>query len=227
MAADATHFEIVIPVYGGVDLMDVAAPVEMFDWMGRLWAKRTVTVTLVAQQIGPLATRDGLLLTPQREFNAYGDGKRQAQLIWVPGGDPAALRQLMQGGAYLEFLRSQSVRADYVSSVCEGALLLAAAGLLDGFRATTHWQFIPCFQAFPHIQVAEGYPRCVVDRNRITGGGISSGLDEALTIIALIAGDDIAKDVQMVTQYFPCPPFQQQITPATACPLDAGTAPAA
>ena len=98
-------------------------------------------------------------------------------------------------------------------------MLLAAAGLLNGYCATTHWAFIPCFAAYPEIEVAEGFPRYVIDRDRITGGGISSGLDEALAVVALLAGDEIAKSVQMTTQYFPDPPFSQTITPSTSCPL--------
>lgn len=218
MTTKARPFEIIIPIYDGVDLMDVAAPVEMFSWMAQSWKKRSATVTLVAETVNPLKTRDGLTLTPQRAFAEYGKAK-QAQLLWVPGGTPEALKVLMKGGAYLDFLKSQSRGADYVTSVCEGAFLLAAAGLLDGYRATTHWAFIPCFKAFPAIKVANRYPRFVIDRNRITGGGISSGLDEALAIIALIAGDAVAKDVQMTTQYFPKPPFRQTITPSKRCAL--------
>ena len=220
MTQAALHFDIVIPIYEGVDLMDVAAPVEMFSWMATLWHQRTVTISLVAKDLQPLMTRDGLILTPQYRFDDYGREKRQAQLLWVPGGNPNALNALMKGGPMLNFLRQQSQQAGHVCSVCEGAFLLAAAGLLDGFRATTHWAFIPCFQAFPKIKVAEGYPRWVIDGNRITGGGISSGLDEALKVIEILAGERIAKAVQMNTQYFPKPPFHQEITAATSCPLD-------
>lgn len=220
MTPAAPPFDIAIPIYEGVDLMDVAAPVEMFSWMATLWHERAATISLVAQDLHPLKTRDGLILTPQHRFSDYGHGKRQAQLLWVPGGNPAALNTLMRGGPLLDFLKQQSAGAGHVCSVCEGAFLLAAAGLLDGFRATTHWAFIPCFQAFPAIEVAEGYPRWVVDGNRITGGGISSGLDEALKVIEILAGEAIAKQVQMNTQYFPEPPFHQVIQPATSCPLD-------
>ncbi len=220
MTSPVLPFDITIPVYEGVDLMDVAAPVEFFSWMATFWKDRAVTVALVSIDGRPLTTRDGLLLTPQRSFADYGKGGHQAQLLWVPGGQPEALRALMTGGAFLNFLKQQSTEAEYVSSVCEGALLLAAAGLLDGHRATTHWAFIPCFSAYPEIEVAPGFPRYVVDGNRITGGGISSGLDEALKIIEIVAGLDIARQVQLTTQYFPQPPFTQTIAPATSCPLD-------
>ncbi len=100
-------------------------------------------------------------------------------------------------------------------------MLLASAGLLDGYEATTHWAFIPCLKKFPKISVAEGYPRFVVDRNRVTGGGISSGLDEALELVARISSYEIAEQVQLVTQYFPRPPINGRITNSnTKCPLD-------
>ncbi|MBN3777769.1 DJ-1/PfpI family protein [Burkholderia sp. Ac-20345] len=220
MTQERPPFHITIPIYPGVDLLDVAAPVELFSWTAETWATRATTITLAAEHLSPLKTRDGLTLTPQRRFADYAEPESQTHLLWVPGGNPSALQQLMQGGPYLDFLKAQSAGADYVSSVCEGAMLLAAAGLLDNYWATTHWAFIPCLSRFPAIKVAEGFPRYVIDGNRITGGGISSGLDEALAIVACVAGSDVAKEVQMTTQYFPQPPFEQTIVPATHCPLD-------
>src|SRR6185436_15770009 len=121
------------------------------------------------------------------------------------------LRRMMVNPRYLEFLQDQSAEAEWVTSVCEGAMILAASGLLDGYKATTHWAFLPCFQEFPEVKVAAGYPRYVVDRNRVTGGGISSGLDEALKLVELIAGKKIAEQVQVTTQYFPKPPVKATI----------------
>jgi cyclohexyl-isocyanide hydratase len=115
-----------------------------------------------------------------------------------------------------------------VTSVCEGALLLAAAGLLDGYRATTHWAFIECLRAYDKIHVvgsAGDLPRFVVDRGtnggavRVTGGGISSGFDEALEIVRLLAGEDTAKWVQQVTQYFPKPPVNAPLPDPKGCAL--------
>jgi transcriptional regulator GlxA family with amidase domain len=97
--------------------------------------------------------------------------------------------------------------------------LLAAAGLLDGYEATTHWAFIPCLKQFPKIKVVEGYPRFVLDRNRLTGGGISSGLDEALKLVELLAGYETAQRVQRTTQYYPAPPVASALTPVDACPI--------
>jgi transcriptional regulator GlxA family with amidase domain len=139
---------------------------------------------------------------------------------WVPGGDPGALARLMseKPRRYLDFLVRQSETAQFVASVCEGALLLAAAGLLDGYRATTHLAFIPCLKRFSKIKVAKRHPRYVVDGNRITGGGISSGLDEALAPIKKLGGSKVSKSVQRTTQYYLRPPVRSKLPVVTDCP---------
>jgi transcriptional regulator GlxA family with amidase domain len=103
--------------------------------------------------------------------------------------------------------------------VCEGALLLARCGLLDGYQATTHWAFAQCLRKFPRIDVVSDNPRFVVSGNRLTGGGISSGLDEALKLIELLFDEATAIDVQQTTQYYPRPPVFSTIPPAPACPI--------
>jgi len=217
-------YSIGIPIYEGVDLMDVAAPFEIFNWMGHYWsldpvAPRHVKVQLVAASMATLKTRDGLILTPDATYNAFG-GSKHLDLLWVPGGEPKDLSRMMKDSAYLGFLQEQSPAAEWVTSVCEGALLLASAGLLDGYRATTHWAFIACLKSYPEITVADGFPRFVVDGNRVTGGGISSGLDEAFELAARISSYAIARRVQEVTQYFPKPPFRGDIPQPGKCPLD-------
>ena len=213
-------FNIVIPIYDGVDLMDVAAPHEIFSWMNGYWTGHSVKITLAAHKNKTILTRDKLKLTPDTTFTSCYRRKFKADLIWVPGGDLKPLKKMMHDADYLNFLQTQSKTAKWVTSVCEGALLLASAGLLDGYLATTHWAFIPCLKAFEQIKVAEGFPRYVVDRNRVTGGGISSGLDEALKVVSLISSDDVARQIQLVTQYFPCPPFAGKIPGSDTCPLD-------
>jgi transcriptional regulator GlxA family with amidase domain len=124
------------------------------------------------------------------------------------------------GGSCVSGIIRERQGASYVCSVCEGALLLAAAGLLDGYEATTHWAFTACLtERFPKVKVAPGHPRFWLDRNRLTGGGISSGLDEALELIRILKGKDVAQLVQQTTQYYPEPPVQSEIPPAGACPL--------
>ena len=108
----------------------------------------------------------------------------------------------MKDETYLGFLRAQAAKPQvkWICSVCEGALLLAAAGLLDGYKVTTYWAFEPCFSQYPRVTLAGGHPRFHLDHNRLTGGGISSGLDEALQLILLLKGEAVAQSVQQTTQ---------------------------
>jgi transcriptional regulator GlxA family with amidase domain len=223
MPNESHPFSIGLPIYDGVDLMDVAAPFEIFNWMGHYWqpdpnAPAAVSVQLIAATASTVKTRDGLILTPDATFDDCDSS--QLDLLWVPGGSPESLSRMMKDRTYRGFLKTQSAGARYVTSVCEGALLLASAGLLDGYEATTHWAFIPCLKSFKRVKVVDGHPRYVVDRNRVTGGGISSGIDEALDLVARISSYEIALQVQAVTQYFPRPPFNGDIPAAGACPLD-------
>ena len=221
MSDTIPNFDIVMPIYEGVDLMDVAGPHEFFSWLVGNWKAKNVTITLVAETSAPVKSRDNFVLTPNQTFDYYKENNLQANMIWTPGGDPKALHVLMQPGTpYLNFLNQQAEHADWVCSVCEGALLLAAAGLLNGYNATTHWYFIPCLEEFKEITVAPGFPRFIRDRNRMTGGGISSGLDESLELIRIIAGTDMAEQVQQTTQYYPEPPVNSTIPGSTTCSVD-------
>jgi cyclohexyl-isocyanide hydratase len=208
-----------IPVYDQVDLLDVTAPYEIFQWMNEYGAQ--VDVQLIAETAGEITTRRGsanlgLTFKATQSFVSAG----QLDVLWVPGGDPGALQDLMQApNAYLTFLTKQSRNARFVCSVCEGALLLAAAGLLDGFEATTHWYYVPCLKKFTNIQVVEGHPRFVLDRNRLTGGGISSGLDEAFKLVELLTDYATAQKVQRVTQYYPDPPVASTLPQPDPCGL--------
>jgi cyclohexyl-isocyanide hydratase len=180
----------------------------MFDWAG-------FDVELVALERGMTRFRGGgFAFQVEKSFADAG----RYDVVWVPGGDPPALVKLIEDpqNSYVRFLLQQAPEARYMCAVCEGAMLLAASGLLDGYRATTHWAFLDCFsEYFPDVRVADGHPRFVLDRDRLTGGGISSGLDEALELIRLLAGPERAAKVQLTTQYFPDPPVSGKIpTPA-------------
>ena len=199
-----------IPVYNLVDLLDVAGPFEMLNWAG-------FDITVAARSAGRVVCRGGLAIEADVSF----DDSPRFDILWVPGGDPSALAARMEDRVFLDFLKQRSQGAQYVCSVCEGALLLAAAGLLDGYTVTTHWAFAACFAGrFPRVTLAPGHPRFYLDRNRLTGGGISSGLDQALELIRLTQGAPAAEAVQLNTQYYPQPPVNSTIpkTPPT-CPL--------
>jgi len=200
-----------IPVYEGVDVLDVAGPFELLDWGG-------FEVRIAAEKPGPVLCRGGISVVAP---HALAD-EPQYDVLWTPGGDPDALACLTYGPnqTYIDFLKKQAADAAYVCSVCEGALLLAAAGLLDGYTVTTHWAFLPCLaERYPAVTVAQGHPRYVWDRNRLTGGGISSGLDESLALIERVFGTAQAQSVQQTTQYYPRPPVTSEIPAATSCPV--------
>ncbi|HEX4860331.1 MAG TPA: DJ-1/PfpI family protein [Rhizomicrobium sp.] len=200
-----------IPVYEGVDVLDVMGPFELLNWAG-------FDVQIAAVKAGPIKCRGGAIIVAPLAFkNAH-----QYDVIWVPGGDPNQLSRMMYGQdqTYIKFITKQAKKAKYVCSVCEGALLLAQAGLLNGYTVTTHWAFVPCLtERYPKVTVAQDNPRYCWDRNRLTGGGISSGLDESLALIERVFGTAKAQDVQQTTQYYPRPPVQSKIPHATSCPV--------
>lgn len=213
---ETSDFDIAIPVYDRVDLVDVTAPYEIFGWMAEYWTAKRVSVYVVAESDRPVTTRDGFQFVPHKTFRDVP----QVDLLWIPGGDPDALVKQMGNAEYVEFIKTRSQTAEYVASVCEGALIAANAGLFDGYEVTTHWAFIECLKKYP-VTVVDGYPRFWHDRNRITGGGISSALDESFYIVKLLAGEEIAERVQRVMQYFPDPPVSGRLPDASPrCPLE-------
>ncbi len=119
---------------------------------------------------------------------------------------------MMENETLLSFLSNAARDARYVTSVCTGALLLGAAGLLRGYRATTHWLSLDLLPLFGAIPVSQ---RVVIDRNRITGGGVTAGLDFSLAVVAKLCGREIAQEIQLMLEYDPAPPFSGG-SPATA-----------
>jgi cyclohexyl-isocyanide hydratase len=185
--------------------LDVIGPYEIFSWMARISGQQTTQVLLVATTLEPVTSFSNLTIKPLQNFADCPP----LDVLFVPGGSPEGVTAMMKNENYISFIRKQETHAAYISSVCVGALLLAAAGLLDGYKATTHWAFVSSLQLFPKIKVVNGYPRYVIDGNRVTGGGISSGLDQALKIAALITkSEDIARQIQLTIQYNPRPPFK-------------------
>ena len=136
----------------------------------------------------------------------------QLDVICVPGG--AGADDLVNDEETLDFLRAQARSAKYVTSVCTGSLVLGAAGLLEGYNAATHWsamQYLSAFGATP------ARTRVCVDRNRITGGGVTAGIDFALTLVSILADRKTAEAIQLGLEYNPAPPFNSG-SPDTAPP---------
>jgi transcriptional regulator GlxA family with amidase domain len=237
MRTAAETLTIGIPIYPGVDPLDVAGPYEIFSNLAtEVVDQCAVTVVVLGQTMDAVPTRtfvEGatpppMALMPQATFAEYP----HLDVLWVPGGSLDALNVMMKGGPYLEALKAWAPGCRFVTSVCEGAMLLAAAHLLDGYRATTHWAFIPCFSRFPDVIPVGGkhgrWPRFVIDPpnpepgalgTRVTGAGISAGLDEALQLVLMLFGKKVAKAVQVDIQYFPRPPVHARLKPARGCPL--------
>lgn len=127
----------------------------------------------------------------------------QLDVICVPGGP--GVNAAMEDEVLLDFLRRQAGGAQWITSVCTGALVLGAAGLLRGYRATTHWMSLDLLPAFGAIPVRE---RVVVDRNRATGGGVTAGIDFGLRLAAELRGEKVAQAIQLGMEYDPAPPYR-------------------
>jgi len=179
-------------IFPNLTQLDLTGPYEVF---GRLPATK---VLLIAESLEPLKSDNGLLLTPDETF----DTAPQVDILFVPGG--RGIFEAMQSEKLINFLQQQAVNAKYITSVCTGSLVLAAAGLLTGYKATTHWLSLHLLKMF-NVEVVE--ERVVIDRNRITGGGVTAGIDFGLFVVAKLFGEDAAKETQLMMEYNPAPPF--------------------
>ncbi|WP_009981980.1 DJ-1/PfpI family protein, partial [Burkholderia pseudomallei] len=184
--------EVGLLLFPQVQQLDLTGPHDVFASLPG------VTVRLVWKTREPVASSSGLVLAP----NATFDDCPPLDVICVPGGIGVA--DLMEDADTLAFLRRHAAHARYVSSVCTGALVLGAAGLLRGRRATTHWAFHSLLAPFGATPVRE---RVVRDGNLVTGGGVTAGIDFALTLAAELVGEDDAQAVQLQLEYAPAPPF--------------------
>ncbi|KKX61148.1 isonitrile hydratase [Pseudomonas putida] len=158
-----------------------------------------VKVHLIWKDLMPVTASTGLMLKPTVTF----DDCPALDVICVPGG--SGVGPLMEDEQTLAFIKTQAANARYVTSVCTGALVLGAAGLLKGKRATTHWAYHELLTPLGAIAVKD---RVVRDGNLLTGGGITAGIDFALTLAAELFGQDTAELVQLQLEYAPAPPFQ-------------------
>ena len=189
-------------LFPGITQLDLTGPAQ---FLSRLPGAK---VDLVWDSLDPVPTDAGFSILPTATF-AYVP---RADVLCVPGGMGVAA--VIDHAPALDWVRQVGGEATWVTSVCTGALVLGAAGLLRGYKATTHWAWhdlLPLFGAEP-VQA-----RTVIDRNRATGGGVTAGIDFALTLMAEIAGADHAKAVQLALEYDPAPPFDTG-TPAKAGP---------
>lgn len=189
------HLVIGMLVYPEMYLLDLVGPLSVFEsLMNRdihlLWKNQEpITGTSSSIQITPTTT--------------FENCPEYLDVLFVPGGVPGTFT-MMEDPEVLSFLAEKGKRAHYVTSVCTGSLILGAAGLLDGYRATSYWSLKDVLSEFGAIVSNE---RVVVDRNRITGGGVTAGIDLALTITELLRNRIYAQAVQLYLEYDPAPPF--------------------
>lgn len=185
-------FRIGLLLFPDITQLDMTGPYEVFTKFPE------AEVRLIWKTLEPVKAGGGMRIVPDTTFADCP----QLDLVCVPGG--AGMNPLMEDAETLAFLRKQAPGARYVTSVCTGALVLGAAGLLKGKRATTHWMSHEMLSALGATPVAE---RVVVDGNLITGGGVTAGIDFALRVAAEAFGEDLAKAIQLGIEYDPHPPF--------------------
>ncbi|PWB78497.1 MAG: DJ-1/PfpI family protein [Methylocystaceae bacterium] len=186
--------KIVFLIYPGFTALDMVGPHYMLtNLMG-------TTTQVVAKTMEPVRSDTGLMFSPSARFE---DAFTEIDILCVPGGADGTLAA-MRDEATVAFIRKAGGKARFVTSVCTGSILLGAAGLLDGYKATSHWitkPLLPIFGAVP----ADG--RFVRDRNRITAEGVTAGLDFGLSLVAELRDRTYAEAVQLLAQYAPEPPF--------------------
>jgi transcriptional regulator GlxA family with amidase domain len=185
--------QIAILIFDGLTALDAIGPYEV---LSRLPGAE---LRILAKEAGLKRTDTGALGV---EADLALEDLEAPEVVLVPGGKGS--RPLMRDPEVLEWLRSAHESSTWTTSVCTGALVLGAAGILDGKRATTHWAFLDHLSEFGAEPVAE---RVVEDGKVITAAGVSAGIDMALTLAARIAGDEVAQAIQLGIEYDPDPPF--------------------
>lgn len=193
---------IVVLLFPNLTQLDFTGPAQVFS---RFPAAQ---VHLAWHTLEPVQTDAGWCIVPTTTL----EDCPQADVLFVPGG--AGTFELFEDELALAFLRGQAAGARWITSVCTGSFGLAAAGLLSGYQATSHWASLPMLEEFGAVPVSR---RVVRDRNRITGAGVTSGIDFAFVLAAELYGDDVARSIQLAIEYDPDPPFDHG-SPAMADP---------
>jgi len=194
--------QIGILLFPKVTQLDFTGPLQVFS------SVPGAKIHLIWKRIEPVASDSVMMLTPTTTFADCP----QLDVICVPGG--VGTDDMINDEEMLAFLRKQADGAKYVTSVCTGSLVLGAAGLLRGYRAATHWtaiDYLPAYGAIP------ARTRVCTDRNRVTGGGVTAGIDFALTLVEMLVDRKTAETIQLRLEYNPAPPFNAG-SPDTAPP---------
>jgi cyclohexyl-isocyanide hydratase len=199
-----SDFNVGFVIFPNITQLDFAGP---FEVLSRLGTPPSLSVPsafggartyILAKTMWPVAAERGLMITPNCTFAKCP----QLDLICVPGG--GGIVEAVADAETVNFVRDQGARARYIASVCIGAFLLGAAGLLRGRRATTHWAYT---DLLPLAGATHEKGRVVRDGNLFTSGGVTSGIDFGLRIVAELAGPEVAQAIQLGIEYDPSPPF--------------------
>jgi len=188
----APETTIVFLLFPGITQLDFTAPAQA---LCRMPGARLVGA---AQSLDPIVTDCGFAILPTHDFASAP----QADILCVPGGH--GVTDALGNTATIAFIARQAAGARWITSVCTGAFLLGRAGLLEGKRATTHWGYT---HLLPLVGATHKAARVVEDGPVVTAGGVTSGLDFALTLIARLQGDAVAQAIQLAIEYDPAPPF--------------------
>ena len=208
-AAAPNRTRIQMLVYPGMTLQDLVGPLQVWcAWPG-------AEIQFAWKSVGPVPTDSGLAVVAT---TSLADAWAAPDILFAPGGLLPTF-DLLEDAEVIDFLRARGAQAKWVTSVCTGAVLLGAAGLLRGYKAATHWfarDSLALFGATPSNE------RWVIDRNRATGGGVTAGIDFGLAVLAQLAGPELARVVQLALEYSPRPPFRSG-TPEEAEPQTLAT----
>ena len=180
-------------MFEGMTQLDLTGPLEV---LSRFPENK---IHLISKTSNPVKCDRGLTIIPDTSFE---NCPTKLDILFVPGG--AGTSGVLKDNEFMDLIRSKK-DSKYITSVCTGSIVLAACGLLDGFKATTHWLSMELLKRFKVEAIDE---RVVVDRNRITGGGVTSGIDFSLILTSILFGEQRAKEVQLLIEYNPQPPFQ-------------------
>lgn len=196
--------EVLMLVYPKFTTLDLIGPQHVFSLLGPGYRTR-----LVWKDTKEVVSDTGVPIRPTMSF---ADCPKEPAVLFVPGGTDGTIAAL-EDKEVREFVASRGAKAKYVTSVCTGSLVLGAAGLLKGHKATSHWLALDALKKFGATPVAE---RVVEDRNRVTGAGVTAGIDFALRLAAKLKDEKYARAVQLMMEYDPKPPFPKDGTPKTA-----------
>lgn len=199
---DGKKFQIGMIIFEQMTNLDFVGPCDVLARVSK------AKVHVLAKTREPLTTDSGHRILADMTLAEAPE----LDMIFIPGGPGSTA--LMDDPEIMDFLVTRAPRAQFVTSVCTGALVLGAAGLLKGYRAATHWA---AMDVLPLLGATPVHERVVIDRNRITGGGVTAGIDFGLTIVARLWGEDMAKMIQLGQEYNPAPPFNSG-SPDTASP---------